>query len=202
MKTWLAILALALSLPACASSQLVGNSVASSVAATSPPNATAYRKQLQLQGRIAVRFQQEGQEQHLNANFHWQQEPEQVRVLLATPLGQAQAEILVTANQASLIVAGQPPRSAANIDQLTQEILGWPLPVAGLRDWLQGQGHDAQGRRFFANPNNSDTIHTADGWRIRFVSWHTPQQPKRIDLEHQVTGQASEVFFRIVLDAE
>lgn len=160
-----------------------------------------YRPNLQLQGRLLVRYQQDGKEQNSNASFNWQQQGDTTRIQLFAPLGQTQAEIVVTPGQASLLQAGQAVRSAADVDQLTAQILGWPLPVAGLREWLQGFGHDENGARFIAT-DAEQQFKTSDGWRIRYASWHPGQGPKRIDLEHHINQQGADVYLRIVLDPE
>jgi len=98
---------------------------------------------------------------------------------------------------------GKGPRSAADVEGLTADTLGWPLPVAGLRDWLQGFATDPAGQRLVATPAN-DTIVTREGWRLRYANWQsdaaasTPH-PKRIDLARS-TEQAGEVSIRIVID--
>ncbi|MBI3230381.1 MAG: outer membrane lipoprotein LolB [Burkholderiales bacterium] len=158
------------------------------------------RSQLVLEGRLSVRYEQEGKNQQLTGQFLWQQDAAQTRILLSSPTGQALAEILVTANQASLTQAGQATRSAGNVDQLTSEILGWPLPVAGLRDWLQGFALNAKGARFIASPEQ-DSVATLDGWHIRYASWHDNTHPKRIDLERHIDAQGADVSLRMLIDS-
>ncbi len=154
------------------------------------------------EGRISVRYAQvgkEGQDQQLSGLFSWQQDADSTRILLSSPTSQALAEIRVTANLASLTQIGQSPRSAPNVDQLTQEMLGWPLPVAGMRDWLQGFALDETGTRVIASTTR-DSITTSDGWRLRYASWHDASHPKRIDLERHIDAQGGDVYIRIVLD--
>jgi outer membrane biogenesis lipoprotein LolB len=94
----------------------------------------------------------------------------QIDVSLFDPLGQTVAEISVTPESATLTQANRAPRTAKDIDTLTRQALGWSLPVAGLRDWLQGYAVDADGKRFAASPANN-SVFTSDGWRLRFVDW-------------------------------
>jgi outer membrane lipoprotein LolB len=169
----------------------------------SNPNAAvgAYRDTIDLTGRLAVTYQKDGQPQSINGNFTWTQRPGQVDVALASPLGQTIAAISVTPQAATLTQSGQAPRSATDIDALTQQTLGWPLPVAGLRDWLQGYATDAQGKRFVASPAQ-DSVTTGDGWRLRFVAWQdgtNPPRPRRIDAER--AGAAGEpLVIHIIID--
>jgi outer membrane lipoprotein LolB len=141
---------------------------------TNLPAATAvgaYRDTIDLTGSLAVNYQKhDGQPDRLNGRYTWTQRPGRVDVSLIGPLGQTVAEISVTPDSATLTQANRPPRSARDIDTLTQQTLGWPLPVAGLRDWLQGYATDAQGKRFAASPANNSVV-TRDGWRLRFKEW-------------------------------
>jgi outer membrane lipoprotein LolB len=130
----------------------------------------AYRDTIDLNGKIAVNYQNNGEQQPVNGRFNWSQRPGRIDVSIFNPLGQTVAEISVTPDAATLTQANREPRTAKDIDTLTQQTLGWQLPVAGLRDWLQGYAVDAQGKRFAASPANNNVV-TRDGWRLRFVDW-------------------------------
>jgi len=166
----------------------------------------AYRETVALTGRLAVTYMKDNQPQSINGNFTWNQQPGRVEVSLASPLGQTLANIVVTPQAATLTQAGKPPREASDIDALTAQALGWPLPVAGLRDWLQGYATDAQGKRFAASPAH-DTVVTQDGWRLRFVAWQEAGQtsaaapmPRRVDATRSTTSVGDELAIRIVID--
>jgi outer membrane lipoprotein LolB len=106
---------------------------------------------------------------------------------------------VVTPQQATLKQAGREPVVAEDIDKLTARTLGWSLPVAGLREWLQGHAVDANGKPFTASPANS-TVVTRDGWRLRFVEWQNEASahpvPRRIDADRST----DELAIRIVID--
>jgi outer membrane lipoprotein LolB len=150
----------------------------------------AYRDTIDLNGSIAVNYQNNGEQHPVNGKFSWAQRPGRVDVSVFDPFGQTVAEITVTPDTATLTQPKREPRTAKDIDTLTQQTLGWPLPVAGLRDWLQGYAVDAQGKRFAASPANSNVV-TRDGWRLRFVDWQkgtaTPM-PRVIKAERSTTG--------------
>jgi outer membrane lipoprotein LolB len=166
--------------------------------------ARPYAEKVDLGGRLSVRYQHNGKDEAAHGSFVWAQDPLSTNITLLSPLGQTIAIIDITPNGAILSQAGQPPRRAADVDALVAEALGWPLPVAGLRDWLQGFAMDANGNRFIATPRATD-IATRDGWRIRYAGWQDDSQPsaqsrpRRIDLE-RYTAQAGDVSIRIVLD--
>lgn len=163
----------------------------------------SYHDSIDISGRLSVRYQQNGRDAALHGSFTWAQTPGQTILTLLSPLGQTLAVIQARPDGALLTQAGQAPRSASDVDALTAEALGWPLPVSGLRHWLQGYtGND--GHREAAN-GATDTVQTANGWRIRYPAWQAGElsandmHPKRIDLERN-TVQAGDIAIRIVLD--
>ena len=174
--------------------------------ASLPPSvaqaARSFHPSLAATGRLSVRYEDRSGPQALHGSFQWNQVPDETHITLLSPLGQTVARIAVTPAGAVLEQASRPPLDAGNADALTAQALGWPLPVAGLRDWLQGFGSDAQGRSFVASPQ-SGTFTTADGWRLRYSTWqdddHGSARPRRIDLERD-TAEAGAVAIRIVID--
>ncbi len=182
-------------------------------ACTTVPTATAttastadhpprtYQDSINLSGRIQVQYQQNNQPQNLPGSFEWQQNKDDTRISLISPLGQTIASISQTAAGATLQQANQPLRTAEDLDSLLSDALGWPLPVAGLRDWLQGYMRTPDGQRKML-PAQDDQMLNTDGWRIRYVSWQDEAgqaRPKRIDLQ-RYTSRAGEVTMRIVID--
>lgn len=165
----------------------------------------AYREAIDLSGRLTVNYRKDASPESLSGAFTWSQTPARIDVSLASPLGQTIAQISVTASEATLIQAGQAPRVARDVDTLTEQALGWSLPVSGLRDWLQGYATDQNGKRFAASPAN-DSVTTRDGWRLRFVAWQDETAahpvPRRIDAERSASATSDELAIRIVIDPQ
>ncbi|RZA35724.1 MAG: outer membrane lipoprotein LolB [Lysobacteraceae bacterium] len=163
----------------------------------------AYRDTIDLGGRLSVNYQKDGKVESLTGSFDWVQRPGNVDVTLTNPLGQTVATITVTPQAATLTQAGRAPLTEANIDTLTQRTLGWPLPVSGLRDWLQGYSVDAQGQRFSASPARNEVV-TQDGWRLRFVEWQDPNAaqpvPRVIHATRAAVGDIQDLSIRIVIN--
>lgn len=172
--------------------------------ASGPAAERRYQEAIAVGGRLSVRYQGAQKEEALHGSFTWTQTPAQTTVTLLSPLGQTIAIIDVTPHGASLRQGGQPERTAPDVDALTETALGWPLPVAGLRDWLQGFAVSGAGQRFIASPNNN-AVTTNDGWRLLYLTWQEDApaspapRPKRIDLA-RYTKHAGEVSIRIIID--
>lgn len=166
----------------------------------------AYRDTIDLNGRLSVNYERDGQAHALSGNFTWTQHADRIDVSLANPLGQTLAEISVTPESATLTQSNHPPRVAKDIDTLTAQALGFPLPVSGLRDWLQGYATDAQGKRFVASPANNNVV-TSDGWRLRYVSWQGQRagaggapMPLRIDVARGSTVNGDALDIHVILE--
>ena len=155
-------------------------------------------------GRLSVRYQKDGHDEALHGSFTWSQKTVSTVVSLLSPLGQTLAVITITPTSASIEQAGQPVRVAANADALAADALGWPLPIAGLRDWLQGFTTNAQGQISAVMPNDTAALRTSDGWTLQYASWDNADtaspHPKRIDISRQTT-EAGEVAMRLVIDS-
>lgn len=184
-------------LGACASIAPPSEPVASSGQAATARN---YQETITLGGRLSVQYQKNDQDEAIHGSFTWKQSKERSSIAILSPLGQILATIDVTPEQATLTQSGQAPRSAADVDLLAQQALGWPLPVSGLRNWLQGFAVNADNQTFIATPANNK-VTTRDGWKLQYPTWEGEPQsrPKRIDLERQ-TEQAGKVAIRIVID--
>lgn len=205
-KKLLALGALCFTLSACSTlpSPFAGS------AAPSAHSVAPYREQIELAGRLNVVYQKNDKPESATVNFTWQQSPARTDVGLFSPVGSTLATLAVTPQEAVLEQSGKAPRSAPDVDTLTAQMLGWALPVSGLRDWLQGYATGEDGKRFVASPQH-DSVTTKDGWRLRYVSWQdgaadaagavgaTPQ-PRRIDAERNTSAQVDAVSLRIVLD--
>jgi len=160
----------------------------------------SYHSQIEMSGRLSAQYEANYREQSISIHFTWSQTPDQTLISLSSPTGQTVATILINAAGAQLTQADKPTRYASDINLLTTDVLGWPLPVGGLRDWLQG----------FVSPDHGTALTEAtsaqefkvDGWALRYVAWLTENnqdRPKRLDLSRQ-TEKAGLVSMRIVVD--
>ena len=91
-------------------------------------------------GRLAVRIEPEGSSpaRSFTANFDLEGNPTSGRLDLTTPLG----TIVGRARWSPQAVTLATPRGESaypDLDALTHEVIGEPLPVAALFDWLHGR---------------------------------------------------------------
>lgn len=160
-----------------------------------------------LSGRFTVNYQKpndtgaENSSDSVSGNFDWEQENQQTLIDLRSPFGQTIAKIQIdpqTEMQAHLLLPDQPPISAASAEILTQQQLGWRLPVNGLRYWLLGQANPHSTPQI-TQTNNRITRLIQDQWQVDYLSWHN-QQPQRITLRWPSDAPTPALELRLVLD--
>lgn len=160
-----------------------------------------YHEHIELAGRFSVHYQRDGEENAMHGRFKWVQLGAHTELTLLSPLGQIMAKLKMAPEVTVLTMSDKDVRVAADPDALVMEALGWPLPVSGMRGWLQGCALDENGQQFTATPNHSYVI-TQNGWRLAYPLWDqsVPKmiRPKRIDLQHQA-GE-DDVSVRLVID--
>lgn len=159
----------------------------------------SYQESIHLSGKISVRYEHNNKPQNLPGSFEWEQTGNSLQITLFSPVGQTIAKITQNERGALLEQEGKMPQQADNLDQLLADALRWPLPVSGMRDWLQGFIRQPDGSRTALTA--SDQTISSDGWNIRYASWHeSTNSPKRIDLNRYTTS-AGEVTLNIFIEA-
>lgn len=162
----------------------------------------SYHENIVIGGRLALHYQQNGRDEAIHGSFNWVQNAKRTVVTLLSPLGQTIAIIEITPGLSTLTQAGQAPRTADNVDALVADTLGWPLPVSGLRDWLQGFLNTNGQRTPVSAPTDSGTVSNSDGWQLQYPTWQedaAEMRPRRIDMQRN-TAKAGDVAIRIIVD--
>ena len=88
-----------------------------------------------LEGRFSLRQQNK----NASGKLSWRHSGQNNTLLLSSPLGQGIAEITTNDSGARLTTQDGQTYSAVNVETLTQQALGYPLPLAQLTNWVRGQ---------------------------------------------------------------
>lgn len=110
---------------------LLGGCAAPQIA---PPSLHVIREAptaFQLQGRIGVRYGEDG----FSGNLSWRHDGRGDEILLRSPLGQAVARIVRNAAGVTLDVPDG-HYEASDAMELTERVLGWRLPLEGMQYWV------------------------------------------------------------------
>jgi len=97
--------------------------------------------EFELSGRIAVRYRDDAG----SGNIAWRHGARSDELLLTTPLGQGMARIVRNGDEVTLTTQDGREFRAADAESLTDQVLGFRLPLVGLADWVRGRAAPAPG---------------------------------------------------------
>jgi outer membrane lipoprotein LolB len=121
---------------------------------------------------------------------------------LSTPFGNTVARVQSGPAGARLTVpSGSGLRTAEGPDPeaLSQQVLGWTLPVSGIRDWIEGR--PVPGRPYHLEPGEAGAAQLEqDGWTIHFPPREPGGRIRRLDMSRPQRPDAPAVSLRVVLD--
>jgi outer membrane lipoprotein LolB len=93
-----------------------------------------------LEGRFSLR----NEDKSYSGRLSWRHDHLGDQVLLSSPLGQGMAEIVSGPDGARLTANDGRVYAAADAETLTRDVLGYPLPLAQMSDWVRGTLRDAE----------------------------------------------------------
>ncbi len=105
------------------------------------------------------------------ASFHWSHANERDEVELASPLGQTVALLSGDASQVRLQAADGRVSTASDWGALTEQGLGWPLPVQGLTYWIQGISRPGAPFTVETGDDGRTAVLRQDGWMIEYLAY-------------------------------
>lgn len=165
------LLAVLLSLVGCASKPIVAQRAAQKDA----PFA--------FNGRVAIKHEGERQ----SAGLRWEHGVEEDSVLLLAPLGQTVASIHRDIQGVTLVASGK-QYVAQDTEALTRKVLGWELPLSGLRYWVTALPANGTVADIQRDANGQITVLRQDGWEIvysQYASTAVDSLPLRFVLQRE-----------------
>ena len=136
---------------------------------TRPPAAglaaTGIPRAFDLSGRVAVRHD----DQAFSGNLRWEHLPGRDELWILTPLGQGVAHIVREPGGARVKIQDQPEQWAIDVEALTERVLGWRLPLAGLEHWVLGVSAPDTPARIELDADGRISRIAQDGWTIDYL---------------------------------
>ena len=114
-----------------------------------------------IEGRFALRHE----DQNYSGRLSWRHSGANNELLLASPFGQGLAQITTSDGGAQLTTSDGQVYTAADSELLTRQVLGYPLPLAQLTDWVRGRGAS---ERFERDPQGRPRRLRHERWRIDY----------------------------------
>lgn len=151
-------------------------------------------------GRFALSVNySDGRQEAVQGGFSWHDTGRVLMLDLANPLGNTLARVQVEPGVATLTRSNGETEQAPHPDALVEQVLGSPIPVAGLRDWLQGKtGTDAVAV-LEKNSSGQPASFSQNGWRVQ-LSRYDAQGPALLQLNRNDSNRTISV--RLVVDAD
>ncbi len=141
----------------------------------------------------------DGKRDAVQGGFAWQDDGNNLRLDLANPLGSTLARVDVSPGQAVLTRSDGHQERARHADDLVELVLGSPMPVAGLRDWLQGETGRDQTDGLQRNESGQITEFSQNGWRVR-LSRYDSHGPRLLQLNRKDSNR--DISLRLVVDGD
>ena len=134
-------------------------------ASVAPPQA-AREGEFAVVGRVAVRYGDEA----ASGRVAWRHSDSDDSLLISTPLGQGIAEITRRDGVYTLVTSDRQRFTATDPEQLTEQALGYALPLGGLPDWLRGRAHpDAPAQTRYDGKQLAEL--RQQGWTIEYLAY-------------------------------
>ena len=127
----------------------------------------------ELSGRVSVKYGAEA----ASGKISWQHDAAGDDLLFSTPLGQGVARIVRRDDLVSLTTSDQKVYRANDVETLTEQVLGWRLPLAGLPDWVRGRA--AAGAPAQTRLDGSQRLAELkqSGWLVEFLDYKSETGP-------------------------
>ena len=117
-----------------------------------------------LKARIGVQTEGKG----FSGSLHWQHHANQDEIALFSPLGGQVASMQKNVDGITLTDANGHIQTAADAETLTQNLLGWQLPLQGLADWSLGRPHSMPIQAISLDDRGLITSLQQDDWLISY----------------------------------
>lgn len=140
-------------------------------------------------GRVAVKYG----DQAASGKIDWQHDSASDELLLSTPLGQGVARIVRSEGAVSLTTSDHKQYQASDVESLTEQVLGWRLPLAGLPDWVRGRATPGAAAQTKLDQAQRLAELRQSGWLVEYLAYED-RVPRQLRLSR------ADVEIRLVID--
>lgn len=154
-------------------------------------------------GRFAVTTASAEQRDNVSGRFGLEIRGLQQILELSSPLGTTVARIEIEPGAARATGAQMQEVRGPDADALTEKLLGWPLPVSGLADWIEGRPVPSRAAHI-EREGGRIVLLQQDGWTIRLPEYFEGNaatvRPRRLILERPAGANTPSVVLRLIVD--
>ena len=132
-----------------------------------------------LSGRLAARYGKDA----FSGNIAWRHAKSADEMLISSTLGAGVARIVRDGDSVVLTTAEPREYRARDAEALTEEVLGFRLPLAGLADWVRGRPSDPAAAKAEYDPEGRLRSLDERGWKIDYQEYEG-KLPSRMRLTY------------------
>ena len=132
-----------------------------------------------LSGRLAARYGNEA----FTGNLAWQHAKSTDELLITSSLGAGVARIVRTPEGVVLTTAEPKEYRASDPEALTEEVLGFRLPLAGLADWVRGRPSEGAPSSVERSLDGRLAKLRQRGWEVEYLEYRD-KLPSRLRLTY------------------
>jgi outer membrane lipoprotein LolB len=187
---------LAMTLAACSTLPKPPVSQTANSAAQQRMQSLAAVQQFSLQAKLAVQYSGKG----YTARLEWQHSGQEDHMRIFSPLGQQVALIQRTAQSVTLTDQNGKQHHANDVASLTESLLGWRLPLAGLSQWILGIPHSGSPYQASYVASGEPVTLTQDDWRIEYEDYQpTALNGTNASLPYTTRLQQQDIRLKLVI---
>jgi outer membrane lipoprotein LolB len=131
----------------------------------------------ELSARLAARYGAES----FSGNLAWRHAERNDEMLITTPIGQGVARVVREGDTVILTTAEPKEYRASDAESLTERVLGFRLPLAGLADWVRARPAAAAPFKDEKSADGRLARLEQSGWRIEYLEYEG-ERPSRLRL--------------------
>lgn len=169
-RSW--VLGILLILGGCAGSEIRQGEMVTVVIQPMQEQADEANEPFILSGRLAVNAGQH----RFSGGIHWQHTGQSDEIYLFSPLGQIVAEISRDPSGVRLVTAEPAVYQAQDAEYLTNQVLGWELPLAGMQFWVRGAHFPGTVAEKDVDKNGRTAAIRQDGWQVIYRSYYPARE--------------------------
>lgn len=132
----------------------------------------------ELNGRIATRYKEEA----ASGNIAWRHSRESDELLITTPVGSSVARIVRKGNEVVLTTSEPRDYRANDAEALTEQVLGFRIPLSGLTDWVRGRAVEGSQANAVRDSQGRLSKLEQNGWQVEYQEFGANGLPSRMKL--------------------
>jgi len=146
------------------------------------PTSTDSISSFSLKGKVAVKLDDRG----YTARLLWRHSATRDSLRLLSPVGSVVGEIEADGAGATLTTSDKKVYRSSDAQSLTRDVLGWDLPLAGLRYWVTGRADpDSPVQAEQRDDKQRFKMLTQNEWRVDYLEYFADSAlPARLSLAY------------------